>query len=53
MSRRKELEDLANVKGVGSECIYNVGQTGLLYQKLPKSIYVEKKSKKHPKEPNK
>ena len=43
---RKELKDLCEELGVGPECLYNADQSGIFYQKLPNSLYVDKDRKK-------
>lgn len=43
---RKKLQDLCEELGVGPECLYNADQSGILYQKLPNSLYVDKDRKK-------
>ena len=45
-SWKAELQELAEEKDVGPYCMYNADQTGLFYQKLPNSLYVQKKNKK-------
>ena len=38
----KQLEE----KGIKPECMYNADQTGLYYQKLPNTMYVDMEGKK-------
>ena len=44
---RQQLEDLIEKKDIEPHCLYNADQTGMFYQKLPNSIYVQKKNKKN------
>ena len=39
---KKELEELIEDKKNSPKCLYNADQTGLFFQKLPNSLYVEK-----------
>ena len=43
---RKKLYDMCEELGVGPEVLYNADQSGLLYQKLPNSLYVNKEGKR-------
>ena len=44
--RIKQLREICEDKGVTPITLYNADQTGLFYQKLPNSLYIEKLKKK-------
>ena len=47
ITRIKELQKICEEKGVTPIILYNTDQTGLFYQKLPNSLYIEKKQNKY------
>ena len=42
----KKFHDLLEEKCIPPKCLYNSYQTGLYYQKIPNTLYVNKEQKK-------
>ena len=47
--QREKLNPFIEQFNLERDCIYNADQTGLFYQKLPNTLYVDKAKKKHSK----
>lgn len=43
---KEDFHELLREKGIKAECLYNADQTGLYYQKLPNTLYIDIEEKK-------